>query len=886
MSLQVPAKAGGAGRSRFSKALPSIPPTEATSPTASLFPMPPTWATATNTNPSTSTSTAADIRSKPLPASRASEDLPLPPPPPPRRDRNRDNNHDPTTPAPFSPLPSLPGRKPVASPPTVSTSPSLAALPKIPAADAPPKMTIRRRPVGSKQQSQSHEGLVPASQPPPQLATAGSSTEVAQPPTQERKEKEDTISPVANAHIETLPQERALPETGAREPPKLAEKEPSLPPLELASSLSTSLSPLKLDFSEPSDTTAVSTSTTHAPAGAAGPSPTASLTSPISSQEAAPTGDQHLPHILSPPHYSDTFDLSQYQFPQKSPSESLSSILSAYSRSDTASIIRSSDGTAYSTVDSTTTDSPDHDAPSAYLAPSHGKHLARPSLSTITSVGTQKTLVPAPPPAPPKDDITTQRTESPVRGLGHDFGASSPPRQQIWQRRRSLNGSRDLPDLRLDKSHGSTASCSSISTIRASQKPLPPLKASSTSPDPPAEASDSTEREVAPALPANDSEAMGHASSKINKLKKVLRKSHTSEDMAKSISGGSVTTTTQLISPPTPEYQHQDVQTPVMSSFTAPDSPATSPERHAPHLTITANLSKERPQPQGQPAKETKAITRKAVPVSTQPKAEPEPAVLHPAKSLPSLQTNLPPTPSQQSLPPASARPHSGRASPAPDQASRGRQRTPRGPPGGPGPFSGQPGPPGSYGGFPQPPGNNSRPTSVSSARPSSRGSVRPNGPPRRPDAEPRMVMSANGDLCYRGRYGTLYPEMKPKEEPYPDPVPFPATTKEPSAPGTIFKAVPVRERHMNCFQNHRFMSKRQNKVYPLACQTCEKADNEDRWGCAFCSLRVCESCYKLLNESKRDLGTLMDSLPQPSTLSLSSPLRPGSALGLQSSSQ
>ena len=127
---------------------------------------------------------------------------------------------------------------------------------------------------------------------------------------------------------------------------------------------------------------------------------------------------------------------------------------------------------------------------------------------------------------------------------------------------------------------------------------------------------------------------------------------------------------------------------------------------------------------------------------------------------------------------------------------------------------------------------------------------------------------------------------MKPKDEPYPDPVPFPATTKQPSAPGTIFKAVPVGERHMNCFQNHRFMSKRPNKIYPLACQTCQKADNEDRWGCAFCSLRVCESCYKILNESKRDLSTLMDSLPPPPTPSLSSPKRLGSALGSQSSSQ
>ncbi|KAI6785805.1 uncharacterized protein J7T54_006144 [Emericellopsis cladophorae] len=616
MSLQVPAKAGGAGRSRFSKALPSIPPPEATSPTASLFPMPPTWATATNTN----TSTAADNRSKPLPAPRASDDLPSPPPPPPRRDRD---NHDPTTPAPFSPLPPLPGRKPVGSPPTVSTSPSLPALPKPPAADAPPKMTIRRRPVGSKQQSQSNEGSVPASQPPPQLATAGSSTQVAQPSTsQENKEKEDTISPVASAQEEALPQERALPETGAQESPKQTEKEQSLPPLELASSLSTSFSPLKLDFSVSLDTTAVSTSTTPAHAGATGSSSTVSSTSLVSSQEAAPTDDQCSTHILSPPHYSDTFDLSQYQFPQKSPSESLSSILSAYSRSDTASIIRSSDGTAYSTVDSTTTDSPDHDAPSAYLAPSLGKHLARPSLSTITSVGTQKTLVLAPPPAPLKDDTTTQRTESPVRGAGHEFGTPSPPRQQIWQRRRSLKGSRDLPDLRLDKSHGSTASCSSISTIRASQKPLPPLKASPTSPDPPAEASDLTEREVAPALPAKDSEAMGHGNSKINKLKKVLRKPHTSEDMAKSVSGCSVTTNTQLISPPTPEYQHQDVQTPVMSSFKAPESPATSPERHVPHPTITANLSKELPQPRESPVKETKAITRKAVPVLT-PKAEP-----------------------------------------------------------------------------------------------------------------------------------------------------------------------------------------------------------------------------------------------------------------------
>jgi len=74
--------------------------------------------------------------------------------------------------------------------------------------------------------------------------------------------------------------------------------------------------------------------------------------------------------------------------------------------------------------------------------------------------------------------------------------------------------------------------------------------------------------------------------------------------------------------------------------------------------------------------------------------------------------------------------------------------------------------------------------------------------------------------------------------------------------------AAPLNKVHFACFQEHRNMPIAQNVWCPVPCMTCHKHDQEIRHRCVFCSLRICEGCYRSLQKMKnRSLTTLMDSL-------------------------
>ncbi|RCI16147.1 hypothetical protein L249_2139 [Ophiocordyceps polyrhachis-furcata BCC 54312] len=154
---------------------------------------------------------------------------------------------------------------------------------------------------------------------------------------------------------------------------------------------------------------------------------------------------------------------------------------------------------------------------------------------------------------------------------------------------------------------------------------------------------------------------------------------------------------------------------------------------------------------------------------------------------------------------------------------------------------------------------------------------------PRRPtmDGDPRLVQSETQGLLFRGRDGTLYPEMKVTREPHESASYFPVQTDKLSELGAVIPAGPLKDSHYGCYQGHRTMNRRQNRNYPLTCQTCDKADTEDRWACIFCNLRICEACMRALNGHHRVLRRLVDELALNTPLSLSSMSRPGSAVGM-----
>lgn len=135
----------------------------------------------------------------------------------------------------------------------------------------------------------------------------------------------------------------------------------------------------------------------------------------------------------------------------------------------------------------------------------------------------------------------------------------------------------------------------------------------------------------------------------------------------------------------------------------------------------------------------------------------------------------------------------------------------------------------------------------------------------------------------------TVYREVKQEDLPPPDPraMYFPQQTS-PSHPaaaaGTVFRAPELTGAHHGCFQRHGKMIMARNKHYPLSCMACEVEDAELRWQCAWCRLRVCGSCMRLLQTYDRDLGKVLGhvaSQPDRASGSGSEGSRPGSE-GLQ----
>ncbi|KAL1965969.1 hypothetical protein VTN77DRAFT_4909 [Rasamsonia byssochlamydoides] len=72
----------------------------------------------------------------------------------------------------------------------------------------------------------------------------------------------------------------------------------------------------------------------------------------------------------------------------------------------------------------------------------------------------------------------------------------------------------------------------------------------------------------------------------------------------------------------------------------------------------------------------------------------------------------------------------------------------------------------------------------------------------------------------------------------------------------------PLTKVHFSCYQSHRSMPVSNNVWYPVACMTCHKLDQEVRYRCTFCCLRICTSCFQALQKCKdRSLAELMSTI-------------------------
>ncbi|RDW83257.1 hypothetical protein BP5796_04748 [Coleophoma crateriformis] len=184
-----------------------------------------------------------------------------------------------------------------------------------------------------------------------------------------------------------------------------------------------------------------------------------------------------------------------------------------------------------------------------------------------------------PPPPPPKKERTSPIT--PDKALGSPF-QQSPPRQEIW-RRRSVRSDKSisLPDIKIKKSNGSTASPPRPPPERA----LPGLPKSLSG------------RKPVPARPAPPQPPTDDMGSKLSKLKKKLSKEDYDpyrKDEAYSQQQTYPTGSKRL---PTPEYQNTDREqphTPQVLSPHSPNPPETPPQDEAtppavPHKSASRN---------------------------------------------------------------------------------------------------------------------------------------------------------------------------------------------------------------------------------------------------------------------------------------------------------
>ncbi|UKZ80675.1 hypothetical protein TrVFT333_008438 [Trichoderma virens FT-333] len=408
--------------------------------------------------------------------------------------------------------------------------------------------------------------------------------------------------------------------------------------------------------------------------------------------------------------------------------------------------------------------------------------------------------------------------------------------------------SRELPGLKLDYSHGSTADTQlppdaagpettsepASDTAKAAAQRAPPF------------AGGLPGRNIRPSLPAKDqpppaTQAMGSETSKLRQIKDRLGSQRSESVSSTSSTKAGFPSVPAAKRPPTPEYQKEEVKEPVVEPFISPVSPASSPE--APRGASPDFSKGLPPQPSGDQtaaASALKPVSRKALPTSPSQDftavknsfRPPSDANSTGASSQGAVST-IPPKDDAVSAPVVAPA-----ASPPKDDASA-RSRVSGGT------TAVQPQP------QPQP----------AVIRANVTQTVKPQLSEPQATADPRLLQSETQGLLYRGRDGTLYAEMKSDGEPHPKAAYFP-TQKYPNLPRDgIVKARPLSDTHFNCFQQHRTMARRSNRNCPLTCQTCDRADAEDRWVCAFCHLRICEACNRKLGSYQRDLRRLVDGL-------------------------
>ena len=99
-------------------------------------------------------------------------------------------------------------------------------------------------------------------------------------------------------------------------------------------------------------------------------------------------------------------------------------------------------------------------------------------------------------------------------------------------------------------------------------------------------------------------------------------------------------------------------------------------------------------------------------------------------------------------------------------------------------------------------------------------------------------------------------PSENPRTSPIPSHIHLPKTF--PQGPISI-PAPPLTIVHMKCYQGHRRMLVSPNKYNPVPCMVCKQEEQDKRWRCPFCALRLCGPCMAEFDQRKRDLEVIVE---------------------------
>ena len=82
------------------------------------------------------------------------------------------------------------------------------------------------------------------------------------------------------------------------------------------------------------------------------------------------------------------------------------------------------------------------------------------------------------------------------------------------------------------------------------------------------------------------------------------------------------------------------------------------------------------------------------------------------------------------------------------------------------------------------------------------------------------------------------------------------------SQPRVRVLAPPLQPVHLACYQSHKRMLRAQNVRHPIPCMTCGIENEQVRWRCVWCCLRICRECMQILNQDRgRDLIGLLEKI-------------------------